>query len=234
MKPTWQTDDGQVQLYLADCLDVLPTLEAGSVDAIITDPPFGIDFKYKTHDDTPEGYGKWLWSIIEQCEQKAKSGSPVFVWQAMLNVRKFAEWFPRDWRIFAACKNFVQMRPTVMQYAVDPVVVWWKGGGKVWTEGTASRDFYVADTSPSSHVGLKNVPDHPCPRPLEAVKHIIGQWVRPGSIALDCFMGSGTTGVACVMLGRRFIGIEISDAYFNIAVKRIEQAKMQLHLPLQD
>ena len=223
---------GDAVLYCADCREALPMLREGSVDAIIIDPPFGIDFKYETHDDTPEGYGEWLWSIIEQCEQKAKPGSPIFVWQAMLNVRKFAEWFPRDWRIFAACKNFVQMRPTVMQYAFDPVVVWWTEGNKPWTDGTASRDFYVADTSPSRHVGLSNVSGHPCPRPLEAVRHIIGQWVKPGGIVLDCFAGSGTTGVACTMLGRRFIGIEIDKVYFSVMVQRITEAQMQLRLDL--
>lgn len=68
-----------IVLYRGRAEDVVPTLEAGSVDGIVTDPPFGIGFKYASHDDTPEGYGAWLWSIIEQCEQKAKAGSPVFV-----------------------------------------------------------------------------------------------------------------------------------------------------------
>ena len=231
--PDWVSEDGTVILYNRDCLDVLPTFKIGSVDAVITDPPFGIGFKYASYDDTSEEYGAWLWSIIEQCEQKARPGSPIFIWQAMLNVRKFVEWFPRDWRLFAACKNFVQMRPTAMQYAFDPVVVWWKEGAKAWTEGTASRDFYVANTSPSCHIGLNNVKGHPCPRPLEAVRHIIGQWVIPDGCVLDCFMGSGTTGVACIQLRRKFIGIEIDEKYFHIAVKRITEAQMQLHLPLE-
>jgi len=54
--------------------------------------------------------------------------------------------------------------------------------------------------------------------------HIVDQWVKPQGTILDPFMGSGTTGVACVRLGRKFIGIEIDPGYFKIAVKRIEQA----------
>lgn len=213
-------------LYLGDCLDILPTLEAGSVDAVITDPPFGIDFKYNEHNDTPEGYGEWLWRIIELAESKANDGAPIFVFQAMPNCRHFSEWFPRDYRIFAACKNFVQMRPTEMQYSFDPVIVWWKGGER-WAAGTASRDFYVANTSPSSHTGLNNVVGHPCPRPLDQMRQFVGQWVAPQGVTLDPFMGSGTTGVACAQLGRKFIGIEIDPKYFEIARKRIELAYAQ-------
>lgn len=218
-----------VTLHLGDCLEFMRTLPDNSVDAVVTDPPFGIGYKYATHDDTPDGYGAWLWERIEEAERLCKPGSPVFVWQAMQNVRRFAEWFPRDWRIFAACKNFVQMRPTAMQYAHDPVVVWWTPGD-VYSEGTLSRDFYVANTSSSSHKGLNDVKGHPCPRPLDQVTHIVNQWVRPGGTVLDCFAGSGTTGVACVQTGRSFIGCEISEQYFEMSKRRIEQAQMQMPL----
>ena len=217
----------EITLYHGDCLEILPTLADGSVDAVITDPPYGINFKYSSHIDSPDGYGQWLWSIIEQSENKATSGAPIFVWQAMPNVRRFSEWFPRDWRIFAACKNFVQLRPTEMQYAYDPVVVWWKDGDK-WASGTASRDYHVANTSPSARKSNGDyVEGHPCPRPLGQVRHIIDQWVRPGDTILDPFMGSGTTGVACVQTGRRFMGIEIDPGYFDIAVSRIQDAQRQ-------
>lgn len=217
-------DADAVTLYLGDCLDILPTL--GKVDAVVTDPPYGIGFQYANHDDTPNGYGTWLWGILELAESKCNPGAPIFVWQAMPNVRKFAEWFPRDWRIFAACKNFVQMRPTAMQYAFDPVLVWWTDG-TAWSAGTLSRDWHIGDTSPASRRGINDVQGHPCPRPLDQLEHIISQWVVPGATVLDPFMGSGTTGVACVRTGRRFIGIEIDEQYFKIAQRRIAEAQMQ-------
>jgi hypothetical protein len=129
-----------------DCLELMKQLPDGCVDAVITDPPYGIGFKYDAHDDSPDGYGQWLWRVLELAESKCTSGSPCFVWQAMLNVRKFPEWFPRDYRVFAAAKNFVQMRPTAMQYAYDPVIVWWTDG-KPWSAGTASRDYHVGNTA---------------------------------------------------------------------------------------
>jgi DNA modification methylase len=222
---------GDCTLYLGDCLDVMADMPDNSVDAVITDPPFGIDFKYNSYDDTGEGYGEWIWSVIELAESKCKPGSPIFVFQAMLNATKFAKWFPRDWRIFAAIKNFVQMRPTAMQYSYDPVLVWWTDGDK-YSEGTLSRDWFIANTSPSSHKGLNDVKWHPCPRPLDQMNHIVNQWVRPDGAVLDPFMGSGTTGVACVQTGRKFIGIEIDPKYFEIAVKRIKDAQQQMRLPL--
>jgi DNA modification methylase len=217
---------GDATLYLGDCLEILPTLD--KVDAVVTDPPYGIDFKYESHDDTIDGYGDWLWSVLKLCESRCSEHSPIFVWQAMPNIRYFTEWFPRKWRIFAAAKNFVQMRPTAMQYSFDPVVVWWTDGeSKPWSMGEKTRDFHIANTAPV--ISNPNNPEkkHPCPRPLDQMEHVIGQWVKPDRIALDPFMGSGTTGVACANLGRKFIGIEIEEKYFDIACERITAAYAQ-------
>ena len=213
---------GEHVLYCGESEEIVPILN--SIDAIITDPPFGIKFKYESHNDTPDGYGAWLWAIIKEAESKCTPGSPVFVWQAMLNVKHFAEWFPRDWRIFAAAKNFVQMRPTPMQYSFDPVIVWWTKG-KPWAAGTSSRDFHIGNTAHTMNRGASEAAGHPCARPLDQVRHIIEQWVRPEGVCLDCFMGSGTTGVACSQTGRKFIGIEKEPAYFDLACRRIEAAE---------
>jgi DNA modification methylase len=70
--------------------------------------------------------------------------------------------------------------------------------------------------------------DHPCPKPLLFTKWLVGRAsAGGGETVLDPFMGSGTTGVACMNLGRKFIGIEIEPKYFDIACKRIEQAQKQ-------
>lgn len=213
---------GDCTLYLGDCLEILPTI--GKVDAVVTDPPYGIGFKHESHNDKADGYGEWLWSIILETESHCTSGAPIFVFQAMLNVTKFSKWFPREYRIMAAAKNFVQMRPTAMQYAYDPVVVWWVPGGKPWSSGTNSRDWFVANTAPVISNPNNIEKGHPCPRPKDQMEHIVDQWVRPSTTVIDPFMGSGTTGVACVNLNRKFIGIEIEEKYFDIACKRIEKA----------
>lgn len=210
-----------------DCLDALRELPDGCVDAVVTDPPFGIGFKYASHDDTADGYGAWLWSVLVECERLCKPGSPVFVWQAMPNVRRFAEWFPRDFRLFAAAKNFVQMRPVAMQHAFDPVLVWWTPGAKPWSDKKGNRDFHVANTAV-----LVSKPDrpergHPCPRPLDQVRHVVERWVRPGGLIVDPFGGSGTTAVAAAETGRRCLLIEKEPAYVEIARRRIAAARSE-------
>jgi DNA modification methylase len=219
---------GNATLYLGDCLDILPTLP--KVDAVITDPPFGVGFKYESHDDSPDGYIEWLWPLIEQAEALCHPGSPVFVWQSGVNLRKAAEWFPRDWRLFVAAKNFVQMRPTAMQWSFDPVICWWIEGAKPWSAGTASRDFVIANTAPVVASPENIEKGHPCPRPLDLLAHIVTQWVKPDATMLDPFMGSGTAGVAAAMHGRRFVGIEKEPKYFDIACRRIDEAQKQAAL----
>lgn len=217
---------GDATLYLGDCLEILPTLP--KVDAVVTDPPYGVGFKYESRSDSPEGYGEWVWSVISCAESRCSQSSPVFVWQSATNIQRFSEWFPRPWRLFIAAKNFVQMRPTAMQWSFDPVLVWWTpGGGKPWYQGTSSRDVFMANTAPV--VSNPNNPEkrHPCPRPLDLMEQVVGQWVKPATTCLDPFMGSGTTGVACANLGRKFIGIEIERKYFDIACERIESAYAQ-------
>jgi site-specific DNA-methyltransferase (adenine-specific) len=221
---------GNAKLYLGDCLEVLRSMpECFRVDALMTDPPYGIGFKYASHNDTPDGYGEWLWEVITEAERRCNPGSPVFVFQAMKNAKFFSVWFQREWRIYAACKNFVQMRPTPMQYAFDPVVCWWTEG-EAWSAGTSTRDFYVADTAGVISNRSNSEKGHPCPRPLGQMVQMVGQWARPDGTVIDPFMGSGTTGVACAQLGRKFVGIEIETKYFDIACQRIENAQRQTRL----
>lgn len=224
-KADWQTDNGRVRLYRADCLAVLPLLPAGVVAAIVTDPPYGIGFQYDAHDDTPAGYGDWLWSVMMECERICAPGSPLFVWQGMPNCREWPTWFPRDYRIFAAAKNFVQIRPHAMQNAFDPVLVWWTDGARYrHPGGITTRDFHLADTASIIGNPRRLEKGHPCPRPLDTVRYIAERFVRPGGPIADPFMGSGTAAVACLQTGHPFIGIEVSPAYFDIAVLRIESA----------
>jgi DNA modification methylase len=219
------TEDEPVKVIEGDCLDVLRTLPDGCVDAIVTDPPFGIGFKYATHDDTAEGYGAWLWSTLAEAERTCSPGSPLFVWQAMPNVRRFAEWFPRDWRLFAAAKNFVQIRPHAMQNAFDPVVVWWTDGER-WNakDGLTARDWHIANTVPTARTGRAAERAHPCPRPLDQVKYIVRNWCRPNGIVLDCFGGSGTTAVAALHEGRRCLIVEKDAGYCDIIRRRVAEA----------
>jgi site-specific DNA-methyltransferase (adenine-specific) len=223
-----------VTLYLGDCREILPTL--APVQAVVTDPPYGIGFKYESHVDDKAAYPEFIWPIIEASEALVEPGGPIFVWQAQEWMPRFAELFPRDWRIMIAAKNFVQMRAVAMQHAYEPVVVWWKPGEKPWRSLSgstfANRDWYVADSASAVSNTKRLAKQHPCPRQDDVCEFIVSNWVRPGGTILDPFMGSGTTGVAARNLGRGFIGIEKEPKYFALACRRLNeetrQAKMFL------
>lgn len=223
---------GNATLYLGDCREILPTL--GRVEAVITDPPYGIGFKYESHIDDPTDYPAFLWPIVEEAERHVEPGGPIFVWQAQEWMDRFADLFPRKWRIMVAAKNFVQMRAVAMQHAYEPVVVWWVPGAKPWFSEAgstfANRDWYVANSASAVSDTRRLARQHPCPRQDDVCEFIVANWVQPAHTILDPFMGSATVGVAALKLGRRYVGVEIEPKYFDLACRRLEVAMRQSDL----
>ena len=210
---------GDCTLYRADCREVLPLLP--KVDAVISDPPYGVDFKYESHVDDPNAYPDFMREVVAAVE-KIRGDGPCVFWQGMLNCDRWHEWFPKGFRLFAACKGFVQYRPTPVQFSWDPVIFW---GTPAVGPCVERKDWHAQMKAPFG-AGRERV-DHPCPRPVEQVCYVVETFSDDEQTILDPFMGSGTTGVACVKLGRKFIGIEIDEKYFEIACKRIRDAYAQ-------
>ena len=211
-------DDGRgIVIYHGDCRDVLPYL---SGDAIVTDPPYGIKFDRATWGDDPENYPQLIRWLVKEASRCVPNGW-CFVFQAMPNVSRFSAWFPDGWRIYAACKNFAQIRPTVW-HSWDPVIFW--ANGQAFHGKELNRDYYVGNVAGVFADGN----GHPCPKPLDTMRHIVSIASAPGATVLDPFMGSGTTLVAAKQLGRRAIGIEIEARYCEIAAQRVEEAALPL------
>jgi site-specific DNA-methyltransferase (adenine-specific) len=213
---------GDARLILADCRDVLPGLSG--VDAVVTDPPYGIGFQYESHIDSPDEYPAFIAPVVAECSRLVGDG-PCAFWQGMLNCDRWHLWFPPGFRLFAACKGFVQYRPTPVQYAWDPIVFWGRPRGLPAVE---RRDWHLQSLAPFG-AGRARI-EHPCPRPYEQAAYVLGVFTASDDVVLDPFMGSGTIGHAATLLGRSFIGIEIEPRYFDIACRRIEQAQRQRDL----
>ena len=193
---------GNATLYLGDCMEILPTL--GKVDAVITDPPYGLG-------------------------AKLSGGS----WGATKDHKNVLEW---DREAPAA----------IVQQLVNenPVCVIWGGnyftlrpsrGWLIWDKANAvptAADCEMAWTSVDRNTKRFRAPvephlsGHPTEKPLGLMAWCIAQ-MGEHELILDPFMGSGTTGVAAIQLGRSFIGIEREPKYFDIACRRIEQATAQ-------
>ena len=215
------------QVLLGDSAELLRELPDACVEAVVTDPPFGIGFLYNKPEDhsTPEEYWAWLAPIHEQIDRVLKPGGFLAIWQAQKNYRYLWTWFGADIHIYAACRNFTQLRRTPFNYAYDPVVMRYKGGGVPLRPADPPRncDFYVGNTARYVSQTEAIAREHPCPRPLDAVEEILRNFALPGAIVLDPFLGSGTTAVACVNTGRRYIGIEKHSDYHGVALRRLRQ-----------
>jgi hypothetical protein len=193
--------------------------EQGMVfDAVIADPPFGIGFNYKNYKDDPTVYPEFMREFITKATNATRDNTPFFVWQAMINAPIWHKWFPPSFRIFAACKGFVQFMPTPIQYSWDPVIFW---GSPKNEPSVYVKDFNEQRKAPFG-AGRDKI-HHPCPRPLEQVIYIVCLATLENDIILDPFMGSGTTLVAAQNEGRKAVGIELDEAYCKISVERLRQ-----------
>ena len=201
---------GDARLILGDCREVLPTL--CKVEAVVTDPPYGLgDWNNRgTNKNRPfdsDETQKWDVAINERDIWKMRDCSK---YQIFFGANYFLDWLPRTKQMFVWNKNIRNM------HFNDCEIAWCSG----WRE--ACRVF---DLSPN---GLEK--QHPTQKPLALMQWCISKLPEDAQTILDPFMGSGTTGVACAKLGRKFIGIELETKYFDIACKRIDDAYKQPRL----
>ena len=215
IEPYYASDDGRVTLYCGDCLTVMPTLEAGSVDAVVTDPPYGVDKAAWDGAIPPEV----IWAELARAMRENTScvvfGGIKYLPDVMASLGRHLNF---EW-VFAWYKNNA-MQFGKTGFSVLDVALWFSKGGAV--AKTKRRDVIVEPIIPS-----RNNLGHPTPKPEKVIRHITDCISAPDALVLDPFMGSGTTGVACVKTGRRFIGIEISEEYCAIAKRRIVDAMAQ-------
>jgi site-specific DNA-methyltransferase (adenine-specific) len=212
--PIEQVTIGNATLYRGDCFDILPQLH--DIDAVISDPPYGIGFKYRSHDDAPDKYDAMMARLIPEFIRITGNG-PCFVWQSPLKADQWHRYFPKGYRIIAACKVYPNRVGKSNCLSWDPVIFW---SGKTRVHDELPRDWHLADLRPWD--GYRGENPVPCPRPLAQVQYFCDS-VQAKTI-LDPFLGSGTTGVAALLAGKRFVGIERDPVYFEYACKRIEVA----------
>lgn len=209
-----------VKLYLGDCLEVMRGMPDKSVDAVITDPPYGIgedggDKKRRRH---------YKPLVVHEKKEWDKERPQKIYFDEIIRVSKH--------QIIWGGNYFADYLPPSMGW-----LYWDKMIGGDFSDGElawTSRQKAVRSFSKSQFSGLKGgwLREHPTQKPLALMKWCIELATRQGDTILDPFMGSGTTGVACVQTGRKFIGIEIDPDYFEIAKKRIETAQLQIRMEL--
>lgn len=225
-----------VQLYLGDCLEVMKSIPPNTVVAVITDPPY-----------SSGGYqesGKTVGSIGTRSNKTIMSDNLSTRGYLRLMTRVLRATDADEFYVFTDWKMWINTFDAFEDSGirVRNMLVWDKermGMGMPWRNqheliAFGKRTNASIRSGKSGNV-LKckrsgNV-NHPTEKPVELIKEILTNC--PADTILDPFMGSGTTGVACVQTGRNFIGIEIDPTYFAIAERRIKEAQEQLKLELE-
>lgn len=206
---------GRAKLYLGDCRDILPTL--GKVDATVMDPPYGIGIASNGRVGGGTG-GKGTW--VKEYEPTTWDGVPcldgvelarsISTYQIIFGGNYYPLPPARCWLVWdkEATGNFAdcELAWTNLDKTVRRIRHLWNGLARAGNEPRG---------------------DHPSQKPRDVMKWCIGHLPDTANTILDPLMGSGTTGVAAVQMGRDFIGIEREERYFDIACRRIEQAQRQ-------
>lgn len=209
---------GNATLYLGDCREVLPMLPR--VDALVTDPPYGVSFSGKIPNDgrrTTAAYESFADDDPPYIIDRVKQALAIALRGAITPGIRIMHAYPA-WDDFGVA--FVPGGVGLGRWGfccAHPILYYGK------------RPNYPG-MKPSSWENRKPMPSddrHPTSKPLEWMERIVDIASVPDETVLDPFMGSGTTGVACANLGRKFIGIEIELKYFDIACERIEAAHAQ-------
>ena len=209
---------GNQRLILGDCLEVMPLL--GRVDAVVTDPPYGIGFPYNSYDDTLEALEALVAAYVPAAIEAA---SRVVITPGVSNISIYPKpaWTGAwTWETTATFGHlgFSQWQP-ILFYGEDV-----KGFGSV--NGILKSD-RIHFTGGSAKIINADGMGHTCPKPLAFVERLLSRFTADGETILDPFMGSGTTLVACQRMGRQGTGIELDPDYFEIACRRVRDAYAQ-------
>lgn len=232
---------GEATLYLGDCLEILPTL--GPVEAVVTDPPYSVSLAGTSGSFTRlnrkgtrslnffEGDTDWPAMTAKVVERVAAAVrlSPLSVY-CWCGHRQFG---PLNEMLEAVGYSTRFLVWNKKCPAPAPPRSGWQSGAELCLYGYksgrqfADGQFKNVLTADSYRFGQPGKVDHPTQKPLGVIEPLLLVSTLPGASVLDPFMGSGTTGVACAKMGRRFIGIEIDEGYFEIACRRIREAYAQ-------
>lgn len=224
----------RVDLYKGDCLEVMKSIPDKSVDLVVIDPPYEIETSgaglYKQEDKQyvkelvgmKDGFSEEI--LDELCRVMKKIN--IYLFCSQKQIMPLLDYFVKqkkcNWNLLSwhksnpipACGN---------KYLTDTgfVLFFREKGVRVHGSFETKRTYWI---TPLNQTDKKKY-GHPTVKPEHIVTNLIVNSSCENEVVLDCFMGNGTTGVACVNTNRNFIGIELDEQYFNIAKDRINEAK---------
>lgn len=232
-----------IKLYNDDNKNVLHGIPDKSIDLIVTDPPYEMNGPIKAGSGgTVNNLGKFDITLLSLNKQNLTLGynienyavefirimkePNIYIWCNKKQIPEYLNIYVNEYNCLfdIICWHKTNALPTYSnKYLTDTeyLLYFHKGKGKCFPQSYEdAKTFYLA---PINHKDRK-LYEHPTIKPLDLTEKIIRNSSKENDTILDCFMGSGTTGVACKNLNRNFIGIEIDEEYFNVAKNRIEKS----------
>lgn len=222
-----------IQLYNGDCLELMKNIPDGSVDLVLTDPPYLCDYsrhdsksrfsKKIANDENNSANEGMIEKYLQECYRIMKDNTAIY---CFCNYKKI---------------DFFKQQIETAGFNLKNIIIWDKqrnGMGDLSTTFGYSYEFIIFASKGQPKIRGKRISDvwqfarvkpkeqeHQNQKPVDLLIQAIEKSSDEGAVIFDGFMGVGSTGVACVNTNRDFIGIELDENYFNIAKKRIEEAK---------
>ena len=205
-----------------DCLERMKEIPDGSIDLILTDPPYGMSYNSGRR---KVSYGEikndhslyWLDGFAEECFRVANNNTAHYVTCSFHHIDTFKQAFQKYFKIkniLVWVKNNHGSGDLKGDFAPQhEFILFLHKGRRLYNGGRVSNVLHFPKTGNKLH---------PTQKPVEMMEFLIQKFCDEGQVVLDPFMGSGSTGVACVNTKRNFIGIELDEDYFRIAKNRIE------------
>lgn len=210
-----------IELKLGDCLNVMGDIPDNSIDMVLTDPPYGMNYqsgrrKTKAKLITGDQDISFLDDLSRELYRVAKENTAHYIFCSYHNIDKFKQSFEKYFKIkniLTWVKNNASMGDLSADFAPKTEFILFLQKGRRNING--KRDSNILEFKKT------NNKLHPTQKPVDMIEFMISKFSDKGDVILDPFMGSGSTAVACINTNRSFIGIEIDNDYFNIAKERV-------------
>jgi len=229
----------EIDLRLGDCLELMKDIPDGSIDAIITDPPYNIARKNNFHTMGRSGidFGEWdkgfdLFSYIDEIPRMLKKDGSVIIFNDWKNVGEIARYCESVGLVIKDMLRWEKANPMPRnrdrRYITDyECAIWCTNKKAKWTFNRKD-DKYQRPLFKGALTKMSEKTPHPTQKPLWLMEEILKIHTNENDMVLDMFMGSGTTLVACQNTNRNGIGIEMDETYFKIAQNRVQENKIKL------
>lgn len=231
----------KIDLLHGDCLELMKDIPDGSIDMILADPPYNIARKNNFSSMGRYGidFGSWdkdadIFSWIAEGSRVMRKGAGIIIFNDWKNLGDLSKCCEYNGLIVKDCLRWVKSNPMPRnrdrRYITDfEYALWAVKPGDKWVFNRQSNTYQRPEFGYSVVGGNEKTP-HPTQKPVALMEELLLIHSFHEATVLDPFMGSGTTGIACLNTGRNFIGMELEQEYFDIAKQRIAEAQAQAHL----